>query len=104
MSFLIRMMMLMIMMTMMMLLMIMMMMTMMLTPIMTTWMMDEYRSKAPVSGRAPRHTRRKPQVTGGEALQPALCYFSQGTGGETGYTSSLPLQCTALHLGGVYTT
>ena len=94
MSFLIRMMMVMMVimmtMTMMMLLMMMMlllMMTMMLTPIMMTWMMDEYRSKAPVSGRAPRHTRRKPQVTGGEALQPALCYFSQpGTGGETGYS------------------
>ena len=91
MSFLIRMMMLMIMMVMTMMMLLMM--TMMLTPIMMTWMMDEYRSKAPVSGRAPRHTRRKPQVTGGEALQPALCYFSQGTGGETGYTSSLPLHC-----------
>ena len=70
----------------MMMLMIMMVMTIMMTPIMMTWMMDEYKSKAPVSGRAPRHTRRKPQVTGGEALQPALCYFSQGTGGETGYS------------------
>ena len=89
MSFLIRMMMLMIMMVMTMMMLLMM--TMMLTPIMMTRMMDEYRSKAPVSGRAPRHTRRKPQVTGGEALQPALCYFSQETGGETGYTSSLPL-------------
>ena len=30
----------------------------------TTGLKDEYRSGRLVSGRAPRHTRRKPQVTG----------------------------------------
>ena len=60
----------------------MMLMIMMVTPIMMTWLMDEYRSKAPVSGRAPRHTRRKPQVTGEKLYNQLYATFHRGRGGN----------------------